>query len=250
MFSRGRKKKGDAGSTTLNVGTDTESLKHSRIGLHKLGLKPHGRSKSKLTVDLTHAPDLEDEVLHQPVVGRAPEILVPPLEDDLQIWTHEEGLPDTKIQEVQEQAFDAEVTPAIPLSHRQQIAPPVAVGNPSRPISGAWDEAYRKLYEKNPILIRDFQKCLLTRSDGNLLAVATHATATAVSGLGKVELHKLMLHVIQSRTEGKEARMWKLNFLGHELAVRSFVKPVVGIIESAKHYVGTALEPSAIGLAV
>jgi hypothetical protein len=67
--------------------------------------------------------------------------------------------------------------------------------------------------------------------------------------MGKAELHKQMLRAIELRTEGSEARRWKLNFLGHELAVKNLVKPVAGIIESAKDYVGVALESSAIGSA-
>jgi hypothetical protein len=105
------------------------------------------------------------------------------------------------------------------------------------------------LYDKNPKLIKDYQKCLLTQSDGTALVVTAQATAVAFFGMGKAELHKQMLRAIELRTEGNEARRWKLNFLGHELAVKNLVTPVAGIIESAKDYVGVALESSAIGSA-
>lgn len=58
-----------------------------------------------------------------------------------------------------------------------------------------------------------------------------------------------MLKVIQTKTLGAEANKWKLNFIGHELVVKSVVRPVVGIIEYAKGYIGEALESSAIGSA-
>jgi hypothetical protein len=50
-------------------------------------------------------------------------------------------------------------------------------------------------------------------------------------------------------TEDKEIDEgeWKLKFKDHELAVKDLVEPVVGVVEWAKDYVGTALGPSPYG---
>jgi hypothetical protein len=118
-----------------------------------------------------------------------------------------------------------------------------------RPISCLWDEAYLCLNEQDATLMNDYRECLMKMPDGQALVVPARASAGDFFGMSKGELHKEMLRAIRLRTEGNEAKRWKLKFLGHELAVKNMVKPVVGIIEWAKDYVGTALEPSAVGSA-
>jgi hypothetical protein len=132
------------------------------------------------------------------------------------------------------------------LENAQESAP---IPKLARPISSLWDEAYVHLNDKDSGLMRDYRKYLLAEDSGSALVFSAHASATGFFGMSKSELHSQMLEAIRLRTEGNEAKKWKLNFLGHELAVKSMIKPVVGIVEWAKDYVGSALEPSAVGSA-
>lgn len=118
-----------------------------------------------------------------------------------------------------------------------------------RSVSCLWDEAYLCLNAQDATLMDDYRDCLMKMPDGQALVVPAQASNGDFFGMSKGELHKEMLQAIRLRTEGNEAKRWKLKFLGHELAVKSMIKPVVGIIEWAKDYVGTALEPSAVGSA-
>lgn len=126
---------------------------------------------------------------------------------------------------------------------------PASVPGPTRPISGLWDEAYTCLNLKEPDLINDYGKCLMKRPKGTALAVAAQATAAGFFGMSKVQLHEQMIRDINSRIEYNESKHWKTRFLGHELQVKDLIKPVVGIMEAAKQYVGVALEASPIGSA-
>jgi hypothetical protein len=132
---------------------------------------------------------------------------------------------------------------------REPFQEHATIGKLSRPISGLWDEAYTDLTSKDASLMQGYLKCLLAQSSGSALMFTANASATGLFGMSKAELHKQMLQIIKLKTEGNEAKQWKLNFLGHELAVKNLVSGVVGIIEWAKEYVASALKPSAVGSA-
>ena len=186
----------------------------------------------------------------QPSDGQTPEILEPSTESKVQATSAVDGAASIRVASIrQSRCVESPSAETEPPTLEEQVNTLANLPQFSRPIAGIWDEAYKCLYDKNPKLIKDYQKCLLTQSEGTALVVTAQATAVAFFGMGKAELHKQMLRAIESRTEGNEARRWKLNFLGHELAVKNLVKPVAGIIESAKDYVGVALESSAIGSA-
>jgi len=142
--------------------------------------------------------------------------------------------------------------PKTPIQTTQKepiISSPASVPKPIRPISGLWDEAYTCLNNKDPGLIKDYGECLMKRPKGTALAVTTQATAMAFFGMSKVELHEQMMQDIKSRIGDNESKKWKLQFYGHELAVKDLIPPVIGIMAAAKEYVGTALEASLIGSA-
>jgi hypothetical protein len=269
MFRRGRKKKEEtSGSTTSSPRADTEDSKHSGNSLHKSIFAFHSSSKEKSTTSVDsgqgsgvaekQAPaissdepaTLPEATSLQPPGGHNPELLRNSNKSNGQSSVDGDEplvIRGTDVQHsTSEQARGSRAdTPPL----KKQVITPADAPRFIRPISGVWDEAYKCLYDKNPDLIKEYQKCLLTQSDGTTLAVSAQTTATAFFGMGKVDLHRQMLRVIQLRTEGNEAKRWKLNFLGHELAVKNLVKPVVGIIEPAKDYVGAALDSSAIGSA-
>ena len=50
--------------------------------------------------------------------------------------------------------------------------------------------------------------------------------------------------LLDKKIKEVEDESWKLKFNNHELAVKDLVVPVVGVIQWAKEFVGTALEPS------
>jgi len=53
-----------------------------------------------------------------------------------------------------------------------------------------------------------------------------------------------MKTIITNKTKELESNQWKLKFKDHEFLVKDLVEPVVGIVEWAKDYVGTALTAS------
>lgn len=102
---------------------------------------------------------------------------------------------------------------------------------------------------KDSDLMKDYSSCILKGSSKSALALTAHASATSFLGMSKSELHRQMVQFIQLTTDDNEAKVWKGNFLGHELAVKDMVRPVIGIVEWAKDYVGSAVESSAVGSA-
>jgi hypothetical protein len=112
----------------------------------------------------------------------------------------------------------------------------------SRPIVELWDEAYDELSKKDKSLVADYETQL-----SKSLVGAVASSAIAFSGLGKIQrcqqMNVLLVQKIQEIDEGK----WKLKFKDHELVVKDLVEPVVGVIDWAKDFVGTALEPSPYG---
>ena len=114
----------------------------------------------------------------------------------------------------------------------------------SQPIVELWDEAYDELSKKDKLADYEAQ---LSESLVGAVALAGHASAIAFPGLGKVQrcqqMKVLLVQKIKEIDEGK----WKLKFKDHELVVKDLVEPVVGVIDWAKEFVDTALEPSPYG---
>jgi hypothetical protein len=114
-----------------------------------------------------------------------------------------------------------------------------------RPISELWNEAYEELYKKDKGLVTDYEVHL---SESLVGAVAAgQASATVFSGLGKVQRRQQMKALLDQKIKEIEEGTWKLRFRDHELVVKDLVEPVVGVIDWAKDFVGTALEPSPYG---
>lgn len=113
----------------------------------------------------------------------------------------------------------------------------------SRPIVELWDEAYNELCKKDKSLVADYEAQL---SKGLVGAVAL-APAIAFSRLGKIQRCQQMKVLLEQKIKEIDEGEWKLKFKDHELVVKDLVEPVVGVIDWAKDFVGTALEPSPYG---
>jgi hypothetical protein len=189
MFRRGRKKKDvPLESSTSTARADTEDSEQSRSALHKLRLSLRSPSKGKSTssVNPGHEPSVSDvhskaisqdetEALpgalsFQPSDGQTPEILESSTESKVQATSDVDGAASIRVASIRqlrcEESPSAETEPP---TLEEQVNTLANLPQFSRPIAGIWDEAYKCLYDKNPKLIKDYQKCLLTQSDGTAL---------------------------------------------------------------------------------
>ena len=116
----------------------------------------------------------------------------------------------------------------------------------SRPIVELWDEAYDELSKKDRSLVADYE-VQLSNSLVGAVALAGQAPAIAFSRLGKVQRCQQMKVLLVQKIKELDEGEWKLKFKDHELAVKDLVEPVVGVIDWAKDFIGTALEPSPYG---
>ncbi|KAK3368545.1 hypothetical protein B0H63DRAFT_77530 [Podospora didyma] len=60
----------------------------------------------------------------------------------------------------------------------------------------------------------------------------------------KVQRMKEMESLAAAKAKELGDGTWKLKFAGHEFAVKSFVEPVIGVVEWAKEYIGSSVESS------
>jgi N-terminal domain of NWD NACHT-NTPase len=111
-----------------------------------------------------------------------------------------------------------------------------------RPIAELWDEAFEKLKNDEKDLVQDYQRVL--NRDKSLKSVV--ASTCFLTGL-EVPTQIQMQNLLQSKIDDVKSKEWKLNFKGHELAVKQLVEPVTSIVEWAQDYVGQALEASVYG---
>jgi hypothetical protein len=112
----------------------------------------------------------------------------------------------------------------------------------SRPIVELWDEAYDELAKKDKNLVSDYETQL-----SKSLVGAVASSARVFSGLGKIQRCQQMKALLAKKIKEIDEGEWKLKFQDHELAVKDLVEPVVGVIDWAKDFVSTALEPSPYG---
>jgi hypothetical protein len=104
------------------------------------------------------------------------------------------------------------------------------------------DEAYDELTKKNKSLVADYE-AQLSKS----IVAVVGPSSTLFSELGKVQRHQQMKVLLDRRIEEIAAGQWKLKYKDHELAVKDLVEPVMGVLEWAKDFVGSALESSPSG---
>lgn len=116
----------------------------------------------------------------------------------------------------------------------------------SRPIAELWDEAYDELSKKDKSLVADYE-AQLSMSLVGAVALAGQASAMAFSGLGKIQRRQQMEFLLDQKIKEIDEGKWKLKFKDHELMVKDLVERVVGVIDWAKHFVGTALQASPYG---
>ena len=112
----------------------------------------------------------------------------------------------------------------------------------SRPIVELWDEAYDELSRKDKSLVADYEALLFKSLDG-----PAAPSATVSSEIGRIQRREQMKVLLKRRIKEIEEGEWKLKYKGHELAVKDLVEPVVGVLDFAQTYVGTALESSPYG---
>ncbi|GIJ91272.1 hypothetical protein Asppvi_010237 [Aspergillus pseudoviridinutans] len=102
-----------------------------------------------------------------------------------------------------------------------------------KPISELWDEAFSELSKKDPDLVKDYED--------EVYESLQPSTANGTSSSSRLQQMEALIDLkIQEVDNGR----WKVRFKDHELAVKDLVEPVVGIVQWAKDYVGTALEAS------
>lgn len=75
------------------------------------------------------------------------------------------------------------------------------------------------------------------------VAMLAGQVSIAFPGIGTIERRQMKLIIDQKIKEADDGT-WKLRFKDHELAVKDLIQPIVGVVEWAKDYVGTALETS------
>lgn len=146
-------------------------------------------------------------------------------------------------------AYTPPLIPTLPsrLRHSSQgdLVPHSHDGTTLRPISELWDEAFDNLYAKSESLVLEFDAILSKTLAGGI--ATGHVSVAAFSGLGKVQRRQQMEILLNQKIKDVEEGSWKLSFKNHEFLVKDLVKPVVGVIEWAKDYVGSALETSPYG---
>jgi hypothetical protein len=123
---------------------------------------------------------------------------------------------------------------------------PIVGESVSRPIVELWDEAYDELSKKDKSLVADYE-AQLSESLVGAVALAGQAPAIAFSGSGKIQRCQQMKVLLEQKIKEIDEGKWKLKFKDHELVVKDLVEPIVGVIDWAKDFVGTALEPSPYG---
>ena len=116
----------------------------------------------------------------------------------------------------------------------------------SRPIVELWDEAYEELSKKDKSLVADYE-AQLSESLVGAVALAGQTSEIAFSGLEKIQRCQQMKVLLDQKIKEISEGKWKLKFKDHELAVKDLVEPVVGVIDWAKDFVGTALKLSPYG---
>jgi hypothetical protein len=119
------------------------------------------------------------------------------------------------------------------------------------PISELWNEAWDELQIKGPALFKEYEEHVdkaVSRSpkSHSIMAAmtATHSSATAFSGLGKLQRAQIMKALLEERIEELKSEQWKIKFGENQFAVRGMVGPVVGFIDWAKDFIGTAADAS------
>jgi hypothetical protein len=53
-----------------------------------------------------------------------------------------------------------------------------------------------------------------------------------------------MKALLDQKIKEVEDGTWKIKFKDHEFVIKDLVEPVIGVVEWAKEYIGSALEPS------
>jgi hypothetical protein len=119
------------------------------------------------------------------------------------------------------------------------------------PISELWNEAWDELQIKEPTLFKEYEEHVdkavshSPKSHSVMAAMtATHSSATAFSGLGKLQRAEVMKALLEERIEELKSEQWKIKFGENEFAVKDMVGPVVGVIDWAKEFIGTAADAS------
>lgn len=115
----------------------------------------------------------------------------------------------------------------------------------SATISELWDEAYEELRKKDRSLIESYEKELFKGISG--VAMLAGQVSAGFSGIGTIERRQQIKLIIDRKIKEAEDGTWKLKFKDHELVVKDLIEPVVGVVDWAKNYVGTALEASPAG---
>ena len=127
---------------------------------------------------------------------------------------------------------------------------PIEVKNvekiPEPSIFELWDEAYEELRKKDKALVEKYE-AELSKNMVEMGILAAQQSAVAFSGLGKEQKYQQMKTLIDRKTEQIEKGAWKAKFRDHELSVKDLVVPVVGVVQWAKDYVGSALHTSPSG---
>jgi hypothetical protein len=131
----------------------------------------------------------------------------------------------------------------------QSSSPAEACQGPQpSPIIELWDEAYNDLSREKKGLMLEFEGILSKTLAGSIAAAARQASSVGFSGLGKVQRRQQMQVLLDQKIKDVEEGAWKLlSFKNRQVLVKDLVKPVVGIIEFAKDYVGKAVEVSPYG---
>jgi hypothetical protein len=121
----------------------------------------------------------------------------------------------------------------------------------SAPISELWNEAWDELQMKEPTLFKEYEEHIdkavsHSPKSHSIMAVlaATHSSAIAFSGLGKLHRAQIMKALLEERIEELKSERWKIKFGENQFAVRDMVDPVVGFIDWAKDFIGTAADTS------
>ena len=119
------------------------------------------------------------------------------------------------------------------------------------PISELWNEAWDELQIKEPALFKEYEGHVdkaVSRSpkSHSIMAAmaATHSSATAFSGSGKLQRAQIMKALLEEKVEELKSEQWKIKFGENQFAVRDMVGPVVGFIDWAKDFIGTAADAS------
>ena len=106
-----------------------------------------------------------------------------------------------------------------------------------RPIAELWNLAYEELREKEPKLIKRYEKQL---SSASTMAGST----VTISDLGKVHRKEQMEILVKRKLEEDENGGWMSHFSDDRIAMRDLARSVISIISWGKDFVGDALQAS------